>query len=78
MDLFLILHVVVYQTPLLQKPMDTENSTHVARQVSTATRHREILGRVESETVNHKVPIRQVAAWRENGEQEERQLLHIT
>ena len=64
-DLPLVVHVVISETPLLQKAMDTQDGTHVARQVSTATRHREILCRVEAEAVDHEIPIRQVAAEKE-------------
>ena len=54
-------NVVINEPPLLQEAMDTQNGPHVSSEVSTATGDRQILGRVQTKTINHKVAIRQVA-----------------
>ena len=41
--------------------MDTQDGAHITGQVPTATGDGEILGRVESETIDHEVPVRQIA-----------------
>jgi hypothetical protein len=50
-------HLVVNETPLLQKSVHTHESAYVACKIPSARSDGEVLGRPETIGVDHKVPI---------------------
>ena len=50
-------HLVVYQTPLLQKRVHTHNGTYVSCKIPPACSEGEVLAKLETIRVDDKVPI---------------------
>ncbi len=60
----LVVHLVVDQTPLFQKSVHPHYGAHVSGQITSASRGWQVLARIESIRVDHKVAIAHVDLWR--------------
>ena len=72
-DMALPLHMIVDQAPLLQKPVDTHDGSHITSKGPSTCRDREVLGGVQPKTVYHEVAVGKIAACMVGGGVEEMQ-----
>ena len=74
----LAVDMVINEPPLFHKAMDTQDRTHVAGQVSTATSDGQVLGWIEAKAIDHEIAIGQVAEYWERERERERSITFKT
>ena len=65
--MFVSIKVIVNQSPLLKEAMDPQNGSHITGKVASTSCHGEILTRIQTKAVHHKVTIGHVAGEIESG-----------